>query len=107
MNATIGATVIATIVINKSQYMQHATKINLHRDIMNFCQCTVTPSNHYGSMGGGHYTCSARNLVSGQWMTFDDSRVSRLDPKNIDTSAAYVLFYLRRDKRPESWGPVE
>lgn len=59
-------------------------------------------SNHFGSLGGGHYTAFAK--VPGpaggpaQWYCFDDSHVSPVaDEADVKTSAAYVLFYRRRD----------
>ncbi|KAE8683668.1 Ubiquitin carboxyl-terminal hydrolase 8 [Hibiscus syriacus] len=51
-------------------------------------------SNHYGSMGGGHYTAFAHH-GGGQWYEFDDSRVYPIGPDKIKTSAAYLLFYRR------------
>ncbi|KAF2076939.1 hypothetical protein CYY_001777 [Polysphondylium violaceum] len=55
-------------------------------------------SNHYGSMGGGHYTAYAKNHTENKWFKFDDSHVSEVhDPNNVETEAAYVLFYRRRD----------
>lgn len=52
-------------------------------------------SNHYGSMGGGHYTAYAKN-VNGNWYDFNDSSVSLLREKSsLTSSAAYVLFYRR------------
>ncbi|XP_076882504.1 ubiquitin carboxyl-terminal hydrolase 8-like [Bidens hawaiensis] len=51
-------------------------------------------SNHYGSMGGGHYTAFIRH-DGDRWFDFDDSYVSPIDEGRIKTSAAYVLFYRR------------
>ena len=52
-------------------------------------------SNHYGSMGGGHYTAYGKN-INGNWYDFNDSSVSSLrDLSSITSSAAYVLFYKR------------
>ncbi|CAH9115478.1 unnamed protein product [Cuscuta epithymum] len=51
-------------------------------------------SNHYGSMGGGHYTAFVRQ-GGDQWYDFDDSYVSPINADKIKTSAAYVLFYRR------------
>ena len=49
-------------------------------------------SNHYGSLGGGHYTAFAKNR--GEWFHFDDSRVSKVrEESQIISKAAYVLFY--------------
>ncbi|KAK6926494.1 Peptidase C19, ubiquitin carboxyl-terminal hydrolase [Dillenia turbinata] len=53
-------------------------------------------SNHYGSMGGGHYTAFV-NHGGGQWYDFDDSHVFPISEDKIKTSAAYVLFYRRVD----------
>ncbi|KAG2482980.1 hypothetical protein HYH03_018107 [Edaphochlamys debaryana] len=60
-------------------------------------------SNHYGSMGGGHYTAYARQPCQGaaggedgRWHCFDDSHVSPVEPDAVRSPAAYVLFYRRR-----------
>jgi len=52
--------------------------------------------NHYGGLGGGHYTAYARNFETGQWYNFDDSIVSPIQVDSVRTSAAYLLFYRRR-----------
>ncbi|WWC72251.1 uncharacterized protein I206_106213 [Kwoniella pini CBS 10737] len=56
--------------------------------------------NHFGGMGGGHYTAFCRNRVDDQWYNYDDSRVSKADVDSIQSRAAYLLFYRRRTKRP-------
>lgn len=38
-------------------------------------------TNHYGSMGGGHYTAYAKNHVDKKWYDFNDSRVSAIGPR--------------------------
>ncbi|TPX34231.1 hypothetical protein SmJEL517_g03085 [Synchytrium microbalum] len=53
-------------------------------------------SNHFGGMGGGHYTAYAKNSIDGQWYNFDDSSVSKANEDNVVSSAAYLLFYQRR-----------
>jgi len=61
-------------------------------------------SNHYGGTGGGHYTAYARNEKNGRWYEFDDSRVAPMpEGYPLDRAAAYVAFYIRDDKIPESW----
>lgn len=58
-------------------------------------------SNHYGALGGGHYTAFCKNQNDSKWYKFDDSSVTPVtDPNAVITSAAYVLFYQRRDSRP-------
>ena len=54
-------------------------------------------SNHFGGLGGGHYTAYAKNPVFGKWFEFDDSHVSRSDAGSAVTSSAYVLFYKLRE----------
>jgi len=54
-------------------------------------------SNHYGSMGGGHYTAYALNKFTNKWYKFDDSYVTEIEENQVVTSSAYVLFYRRRD----------
>lgn len=54
-------------------------------------------SNHYGGLGGGHYTAYALN-DGGVWCHYDDSRItSHVDPSEVVSQAAYVLYYRRRD----------
>lgn len=61
--------------------------------------------NHMGGLEGGHYTAHCRGSGSSSdgsgstWNTFDDARVSRVNPARVGGSAAYVLFY--RLKWPE------
>jgi len=57
-------------------------------------------SNHYGGMGGGHYTAYCKNLENGKWYHHDDSRVSPISDRELKSSSAYVLFYRRRGVDP-------
>ncbi|XP_050226704.1 ubiquitin carboxyl-terminal hydrolase 8-like [Mercurialis annua] len=50
--------------------------------------------NHYGCMGGGHYTAFIDH-GQGRWYEFDDDSVIPVNEDRIKTSAAYVLFYRR------------
>ena len=53
-------------------------------------------SNHFGSMGFGHYTAYGKNPLNGKWYEFDDSHVSEKRESDLINSSAYVLFYRRR-----------
>jgi len=53
-------------------------------------------SNHFGSLDGGHYTAYCQNPVFKKWFNFDDSSVSKLSEGEINSKAAYVLFYKKR-----------
>jgi hypothetical protein len=79
-----------------------------------FCVCVAAPAlaqetrydlwgvvNHSGSLHGGHYTADCRNADTGEWHTFNDSRVSGTGTPSGGASP-YVLFYLRRDMAPRS-----
>ncbi|KAK8048654.1 ubiquitin specific peptidase 11 [Apiospora phragmitis] len=55
---------------------------------------------HWGGLGGGHYTARARNFVDNQWYSYNDSSVSRTSPDKIVESSAYLLFYRRRSELP-------
>ncbi|KAK0583770.1 hypothetical protein LWI29_002751 [Acer saccharum] len=50
--------------------------------------------NHYGVMGGGHYTAFV-DLGHKRWYEFEDDKVYPVSEDKIKTSAAYVLFYRR------------
>ena len=51
-------------------------------------------SNHYGSLGGGHYTACCYNEFEKTWVELNDSNVSRAS--DLVTNSAYVLFYRMR-----------
>ena len=54
--------------------------------------------NHYGSMGGGHYTAYAKHAESGSWHSYDDSICRPIDVSSVqESNAGYVLFYKRKD----------
>jgi len=40
------------------------------------CYNLIAVSNHFGGLGGGHYTAYAKNHIDGHWHYFDDSSVS-------------------------------
>uniref|UniRef100_A0A7N6ACB9 Ubiquitin carboxyl-terminal hydrolase n=1 Tax=Anabas testudineus TaxID=64144 RepID=A0A7N6ACB9_ANATE len=46
----------------------------------------IAVSNHYGGMGGGHYTAYAKNKDDGKWYNFDDSSVSPASEDQIVVS---------------------
>ncbi|SSD60895.1 uncharacterized protein SCODWIG_02656 [Saccharomycodes ludwigii] len=52
--------------------------------------------NHYGGLGGGHYTAYVKNCVDNKWYYFDDSRVTATSPEQSVSGSAYLLFYRRR-----------
>ena len=53
-------------------------------------------SQHFGGMGGGHYTAVCKN-IDGNWYEYDDSSCYRTSSGSVCTSAAYVLFYRRKN----------
>ncbi|KAF2846418.1 cysteine proteinase [Plenodomus tracheiphilus IPT5] len=57
--------------------------------------------NHYGGLGGGHYTATAQNFFDKQWYDYNDSIVSKCESGQKAVSrAAYLLFYRRRSPAP-------
>jgi len=48
--------------------------------------------NHFGGMGGGHYTAFAKNK-DGKFYNFDDAHVSATTEDSVVTKSAYVLVY--------------
>ncbi|KAI9795315.1 MAG: CSN-associated deubiquitinating enzyme Ubp12 [Piccolia ochrophora] len=61
--------------------------------------------NHFGGLGGGHYTAIARNFIDGVWYDYNDTFVAKRNPQQAVISAAYLLFYRRRSEQPLG-GPV-
>jgi len=62
-------------------------------------------SKHLGGLGGGHYLAYTRSNANGKWYYYNDDRVTESSPADVaqDQTGAYVLFYIRRDRRPASW----
>ncbi|KAF2465810.1 UCH-domain-containing protein [Lindgomyces ingoldianus] len=57
--------------------------------------------NHFGGLGGGHYTAYAQNFFDKKWYNYNDSSVNMVkDPQSVVTSNAYLLFYRRRSSGP-------
>lgn len=59
-------------------------------------------SHHFGGLGGGHYTASAKNFFNNQWYNFDDSHASLISfsPSSAGESA-YLLCYQRKSSSLE------
>jgi ubiquitin carboxyl-terminal hydrolase 4/11/15 len=55
--------------------------------------------NHFGGLGGGHYTSYVKNFVDNQWYYYDDSRVTVSSPEKAIAPAAYLLFYRKRSHK--------
>ena len=61
----------------------------------------IAVDNHYGGLGGGHYTAYAKNSITGNWYDYNDSHVSQVkDPEQVVQKNAYLLFYRRREPIP-------
>jgi ubiquitin carboxyl-terminal hydrolase 2/21 len=52
----------------------------------------ISVINHYGSTGGGHYTCYGRNGKY-NWFEYDDSNVDKIDAKKVISKNGYILIY--------------
>ncbi|KAK1595294.1 ubiquitin carboxyl-terminal hydrolase [Colletotrichum navitas] len=80
--------------------------LDLHKRVL--CQETgkeeiydlIAVDDHFGGLGGGHYTAYGRNFVDGQWYNYNDTSVSKTSPESVVTRAAYLLFYRRRSDGP-------
>ncbi|KAH6830170.1 ubiquitin-specific protease 8 [Perilla frutescens var. hirtella] len=71
-----------------SSYLPQKNSKDCHRYML------YAISNHYGGMGGGHYTAFSKQRFN-EWYEFDDSHVYPVTEEQIKTQAAYVLFYKR------------
>ncbi|KAH7413007.1 hypothetical protein BKA64DRAFT_567146 [Cadophora sp. MPI-SDFR-AT-0126] len=56
---------------------------------------------HWGGLGGGHYTAFAKNYKDNEWYEYNDGSVAKQkDLSRIVSSSAYLLFYRRRSDVP-------
>lgn len=61
----------------------------------------IAVDNHYGGLGGGHYTAYAKSFANTNWYDFNDTHVSQVkDTELVVTKSAYLLFYRRRQEAP-------
>ncbi|KAJ3682554.1 hypothetical protein LUZ60_015127 [Juncus effusus] len=78
--------------LDLSKYIQHAGPASSEKYEL------YAVINHYGGLGGGHYSAYAKLVEEERWYHFDDSHVSSvMSEEDVRTSAAYVLFYKRVD----------
>uniref|UniRef100_A0A6B2LH68 ubiquitinyl hydrolase 1 n=1 Tax=Arcella intermedia TaxID=1963864 RepID=A0A6B2LH68_9EUKA len=64
--------------------------------------------NHYGQMRSGHYTAFAKNKNDKKWYCFDDGRCSVVeDVTTLQSKAAYLLFYIRKNHEPIDFSQIE
>ncbi|KAG7380566.1 Ubiquitin carboxyl-terminal hydrolase 10 [Phytophthora pseudosyringae] len=54
---------------------------------------------------GGHYTCVCRDNKD-QWFRFDDEHVTSISEATALSETAYLLFYIRTNKRPPPAAPT-
>ena len=74
--------------IDLSQYIQDEKQVSKSYRL-------IAVSQHYGSLGGGHYTAVCEN--NGKWFNFNDSNCTEINPREVCSSAAYVLILKRID----------
>ncbi|KXX75992.1 putative ubiquitin carboxyl-terminal hydrolase 12, partial [Madurella mycetomatis] len=61
----------------------------------------IAVDDHWGGLGGGHYTAFAKNFIDGEWYEYNDATVVKQSTTaKVVTSAAYLLFYRRRSEVP-------
>nr|CCA13990.1 ubiquitinspecific protease putative [Albugo laibachii Nc14] len=53
--------------------------------------------NHVGALATGHYFAYIRSEIDGRWKCFNDHQCKDIDAKEVISSSAYILFYIRRD----------
>lgn len=75
-------------------------RIGLKEDGKEYLYDLFAVDNHYGGLGGGHYTAVARNFYDGQWYDYNDGSCSKTSAAKVHSPAAYLLFYRRRSDKP-------
>lgn len=93
-----------------------ADKIGCKEEGKEYLYDLIAVDNHYGGLGGGHYTAMAKSFYDDQWYDYNgefvpspcsshstdepDSTCSKLSEPRVQSSAAYLLFYRRRSDKP-------
>lgn len=100
-------TLFLTKVVRSTLVRFPLTKLDLSRYQSEHCKFSNAPSsavydlvavsNHFGGLGGGHYTAFGRTSSDEKsWAEFDDSSAKYCSADHVVSSAAYVLFYNRK-----------
>jgi hypothetical protein len=51
-----------------------------------------------GNIGSGHYNAHAKNPVTSEWYTFDDSKCTKIDSNVVQSNPnSYILFYVQKN----------
>lgn len=80
------------------KYIQYPVE---HLDISKYCSCggqnTVYNLSsvccHMGSMMCGHYYSYCYSVINHEWIRYDDSRITHVNPSDVISPNAYILFY--------------
>ncbi|KAK0828062.1 hypothetical protein LTR73_005015 [Friedmanniomyces endolithicus] len=75
-------------------------KVGFKEDGKEYLYDLFAVDNHFGGLGGGHYTAMAKSFYDGQWYDYNDSMSSKLGDARRHSAAAYLLFYRRRSDTP-------
>ncbi|KAK6622241.1 hypothetical protein RUM44_002048 [Polyplax serrata] len=83
------------------------TGLNMRPYIHKDCKSEVTSYDlssvicHHGTANGGHYTCYALSLFTGEWYELDDQCVTQVAPETVSNVECYVLFYRKSNEKME------
>ena len=58
--------------------------------------------NHFGALGAGHYVAYGINPSDNKWHCFNDRVCADMEASSVQSPAAYMLFYVRRDMKGKS-----
>ncbi|WPH03026.1 Hypothetical protein R9X50_00590000 [Acrodontium crateriforme] len=89
------------------QGLDMTEKVGLKEDGKEYLYDLFAVDNHFGGLGGGHYTAMAKNFYDGQWYDYNDSMCSKIGDAPRHSAAAYLLFYRRRSEKPLGPGSLQ
>ena len=98
-SATIGESSLITDTLGESNEVNYGTSSSCHmsQSPMQLEQITtydlVAVICHHGTPASGHYIAYCLNSTSDTWYEFDDQYVTAVDPHQVASCEAYVLFY--------------
>jgi ubiquitin C-terminal hydrolase len=75
--------------LNLSKYVKGYNSKQYVYDLYGVC-------NHFGGVQGGHYTAYVKH-ANEKWFHFNDTNVNQVPTDQIVSTAAYCLFYRKKD----------